>query len=55
MVCELVTGRAVEKARLLTSQDLLLVLGGLPEGKEHFAGMAVAALGAATANQLQEV
>ncbi len=44
MVCQVVIGREVDRAKLLTQEDLLLILGGLPEGKERFAGMAVDAL-----------
>lgn len=43
----LVTGRETGKAALLTGKDLLLVLGGLPEGKEHFADKAAEAVGKA--------
>ena len=44
MTAKLVTGRGVEQALRLTGQDVVLVLGGLPEGKGHFADMAVSAL-----------
>jgi len=44
MTATLLTGRTVEKARLLTASDLLLILGGLPEGKEFCADLAVAAV-----------
>jgi NifU-like protein involved in Fe-S cluster formation len=44
VLCTLLTGMAVETAMTITQQDLLTVLGGLPEGKERFAGMAVEAL-----------
>ncbi|MBS1710046.1 MAG: iron-sulfur cluster assembly scaffold protein [Armatimonadetes bacterium] len=44
VLCQIVTGRTPEQAALLTAPDLLLVLGGLPEGKEHFADLAVQAL-----------
>jgi NifU-like protein involved in Fe-S cluster formation len=47
MICTILTGRSVEKAMLLTAEDLLRILGGLPEGKEYCAGLAVSALRAA--------
>jgi NifU-like protein involved in Fe-S cluster formation len=40
----LITGRTPEQALSLTDQELLTVLGGLPEGKEMFATMAIDAL-----------
>lgn len=40
----LVTGRPVSKALLLEPRDIDLFLGGIPEGKGEFAGMAVTAL-----------
>jgi len=44
MLATLVTGRPVEKAGLLTTEDLLRILGGLPEGREFCAELAVTAL-----------
>ena len=44
MTATLVTGRTVEKAALLTTEDLLRVLGGLPPGKEYTADLAIQAL-----------
>lgn len=44
MTAQLVTGREIEKALLLEPQDLLIVLGGLPEGKGYYANLAIAAL-----------
>ena len=44
MVCRLSGGRLKTDISLMTSSDLMLVLGGLPEGKGHFADMAVQAL-----------
>jgi len=44
MVCDLVRGRTFEQAMCLDVDDLLAVLGGLPEGKGHLADLAVAAL-----------
>ena len=40
----LLTGLTVDRALLLTAPDILLVLGGLPEGKEHCPQLAVAAM-----------
>ncbi|HLK13248.1 MAG TPA: iron-sulfur cluster assembly scaffold protein [Fimbriimonadaceae bacterium] len=44
MTCEIVRGRTVAQAESLEAEDLIVVLGGLPEGKEECARMAVAAL-----------
>lgn len=41
---ELLVGRTIDQARKLTGRDLLLLLGGLPEGKGHCADMAVVAV-----------
>lgn len=40
----LLTGRTVEQALRLTAWDIDLVLGGLPEGKEHCPRLAVEAV-----------
>jgi nitrogen fixation protein NifU and related proteins len=40
----LLTGTPVEKALLLTAQDINRVLGGLPEGKEHCPQLAITAM-----------
>ena len=40
----LLTGRTIEQALLLTARDIQLVLGGLPEGKEHCAQLAAEAV-----------
>jgi len=37
-------GKTFEKANLLTSEGLMIVLGGLPLGKEHCATLAVQSL-----------
>lgn len=37
-------GKAVEDVQVLEADDLCMVLGGLPLGKEHCAGLAVGAL-----------
>jgi nitrogen fixation protein NifU and related proteins len=44
LLCQIVIGRPIERALLLTSDDLLKIIGGLPEGKEPFATHAVEAL-----------
>lgn len=44
MAAHLLTGRSVEKALLITPRDILLVLGGLPEGKEYYAELAAQAI-----------
>ncbi|MCW3100703.1 MAG: iscU [Chthonomonadaceae bacterium] len=40
----LLTGRTVEQALLLTAEDIIRVLQGLPEGKEECAHLAATAL-----------
>ncbi len=45
MLCELAIGREASKLAALTAEDLLAVLGGLPEGREAYAQMSVDALG----------
>ncbi len=44
LLTEWVTGRRVEEARALTPEQLIDLLGGLPEGKLYCAGLAVEAL-----------
>ncbi len=44
LVAELVSGRTTEIAALIEPKDVILILGGLPAGREHCAQMAVAAL-----------
>jgi len=44
MAARVITGLTVEKALLLTAEDLLIILGGLPEGKEECAHRATAAV-----------
>ena len=46
-VTQWVVGRTAAAARALEAADLELMLGGLPPGKEHCAGLAVGALRAA--------
>jgi nitrogen fixation NifU-like protein len=40
----LVTGRTLEQAGRLTAADLLKIVGGVPEGKEYCAELAIEAL-----------
>jgi NifU-like protein involved in Fe-S cluster formation len=44
MTVRLITGRTVEQAMRLEAKDLLLILGGLPEGRGHIATMCIEAL-----------
>ena len=46
-LCELARGREMDKLKLLTAEDLVGFLGGLPEGKESYAEMAIRALNVA--------
>jgi NifU-like protein involved in Fe-S cluster formation len=39
-----VEGKTVEQASVITADDLMKVLGGLPLGKEHAASLAIRAL-----------
>ncbi len=43
-VSEWVKGKTREQASILTASDLMLVMGGLPLGKEHCAKLSVEAL-----------
>ena len=43
VLCDLVRGRTIDQAMRLKADDLLTILGELPPGKGHFAGMAVEA------------
>lgn len=47
MLCELATGREAIKMGDLTEEDLLTVLGGLPEGKGDYVRMSIEAMRAA--------
>lgn len=44
MVAQIATGRTLGQLAALEASDLLLLLGGLPEGKEYYAELAVSAL-----------
>jgi len=35
LTAQLITGRTVEQAKRIEPKDILTILGGLPEGKEH--------------------
>jgi NifU-like protein involved in Fe-S cluster formation len=41
---QVLIGRRLEQAALLTAQDILLLLGGLPAGKEHCPKLVIDAL-----------
>ena len=51
MTCEIVRGRTVEEALRLGPEDLIVILGGLPEGKGECAHHAIIALRAALNNR----
>jgi nitrogen fixation NifU-like protein len=51
VMCHLVTNRTLEHASLLTGEDLLRIIGGLPEGKEGHAFRSIEALEAALTPQ----
>lgn len=44
MLCELAMGRELDKMKLLEPEELILILGGLPEGKESYARLAIDAI-----------
>ncbi len=48
-------GKTLDEARMITADDLNIVLGGLPLGKEHLATLAVKALNSALDMANQEV
>jgi len=52
LLCQLAGGKDVKWVNALRAQDLLVILGGLPEGKEKFASMAVSALQNAVSSKL---
>jgi nitrogen fixation NifU-like protein len=52
MTVTLAGGRTLEQAARITGEDVRTVLGGLPEGKGHFADMAVEALQKAMRSKL---
>lgn len=52
-VAEIITGRTVEQARQLEPHDIILLLGGLPEGKGYYADLAVQALQSALVSEVR--
>jgi len=50
VITELVKGKTIEEALMLTPESILAVLGGLPEENIHCAALAVDTLKAAIAN-----
>lgn len=44
VVAQILTGRTLAQASLLEPNDVLLILGGLPQGKEYYAELAVTAI-----------
>ena len=44
LVCEVLTGKTVQVASLLEPQDVIRLLGGLPEGKEYCTDLAITAI-----------
>lgn len=54
MTCEIVKGRTVDEALRLEPEDLILILGGLPEGKGDCARYAIVALRDALDNRSEE-
>ena len=44
VLCALITGRELERALALTPEELIAVIGELPEGKGHYAQRAIAVL-----------
>lgn len=47
VLTEMITGKTIEDAMLLTRKDLLSKLGGLPSRKHHAAALAIESLKAA--------
>ncbi len=52
LLSEIAKGRVLSCLKELTSQELLLLLGGLPEGKGYYADLAISAL--ATTSEILE-
>ncbi len=44
VVCQIAKGRGTDVVDMIEATDVLILLNGLPEGKEEMAGMAVEAL-----------
>jgi NifU-like protein involved in Fe-S cluster formation len=51
LLCELLVGRTASQALLITERDLVLLLGGLPPGREHCPKLALVALRNALAGE----
>jgi NifU-like protein involved in Fe-S cluster formation len=51
VLTEMITGRTVSEAKLLTRQELIAKVGGLPSRKNHAAALAIAALRSALDTQ----
>ena len=51
MLTELLTGKTVDEAMLLTRTDLVAAIGGLPTRKHHAAALAIEALRSAIENK----
>ena len=47
LAAEVLKGRTIEQALSLTARDIELILGGLPEGREHCPKMVVQAIASA--------
>lgn len=54
LACKLLTGRSVEQAALIAASDLVVILGGVPEGKEHCPKMTYEAIQTALKGRLPE-
>ena len=52
MLAAVVAGRTTEQALLITPEDLMKLLGGLPDGKQHCAELPIAALRSALGNRI---
>src|SRR5580693_3796419 len=50
VLCSLISGRRADKVAELTADELMAVIGGLPEGKGHYMDRAIRALRAALSN-----
>ncbi len=52
VVAEVVTGKTREVASRLNEDDVIVLLGGLPDGKGYYAGLATSALRNAMENKI---
>ncbi len=52
VLTELITGKTVEEALLLTRSELVTAVGGLPSRKQHAAALAIETLRSAIENKL---